>query len=360
MNKKLAFELSNAYGISGFEKSINEKVKKHLSKNVDEFEQDNLGSIIGIKRGIDDGPKIMLSAHMDEIGFIIKKIDDQGYVSFSPVGGWWDQVLLGQRVKIVNKYGEEFIGVIGSTPPHVLPKDKRNEIVKIDDMFIDLGVRSKDELIAKNICVGDMIVPDSVAVDMINDDYILGKAWDNRIGCLLLIEVMEKLKEEQHPNIVYAVGSTQEEIGLKGAKTSSFKINPDVGIALDTGIGGDVPNFPASAAKHTLGEGPLYTVMDAGMIINPRFKQYIEEIAKENNIPVHPEIMTGGATDAGAMSLAHQGSISTCICIATRYIHSHNGVISKKDVDYARDLVIAMIKGLDKKKFLHIVNKEEE
>ncbi len=358
MDKKLAFELSYAYGISGFEGNIKKIMQENMSANVDEFFVDNLGSLIGIKKGPEDGPKIMLAAHMDEIGFIVNKIDDNGYLYFTTVGGWWSQVLLGQRVRIVNKDGKSFVGVIGSTPPHVLPKEKRDEVVKIENMFIDLGAKDKEEVLKNNIDIGDMIVPDSIATDMLNDDYILGKAWDNRIGCLLMLEIMKELKDIELPNTVYAVATTQEEIGLKGAKTSSYTVNPDIAFALDTGIAGDVPNFPEHESKHKLGGGPLYVVMDAAMIINPRFKQYIDEMASRLNIPIHPEIMTGGATDAGSITVNGSGVIGTCISIATRYIHSHNSIISKKDVDYAKELVVNLLKDLDSKRLEEILGHE--
>ncbi len=355
MNKDLAFKLSNVAGTSGREENVKKIMKKELKSYVDEMIEDNIGSLVALKKGEENGPKIMLASHMDEVGFVVNKIDDNGYLFFSPVGGWWDQVLLAQKVKVVNSKGEEFIGVIGSKPPHILPKEQRNKIVEIKDMFIDLGAKDKEEIEKHNIAVGDMVVPDSIAMDMLNEDYVLGKAWDNRIGCLILIEVMQKLKGVKHKCNVYAVATVQEEIGLKGAKTSSNLVNPDIAIALDTGIAGDMPGVTKQEADAKLGDGPQYTIMDAGMIIHSGLKKFIQETAKENKIPLQAEILLGGATDAGGINVSGIGVPATCISLATRYLHAHNSIISKKDFDLAVELILALIKKLDNKKYKEIM-----
>ncbi len=355
MNKDLAFKLSNVAGTSGREENVKKIMKKELKEYVDEMTEDNIGSLVALKKGEENGPKIMLASHMDEVGFVVNKIDDNGYLFFSPVGGWWDQVLLAQKVKVINSKGEEFIGVIGSKPPHILPKEQRNKIVEIKDMFIDLGAKDKKEIEKHNIAVGDMIVPDSIAMDMLNEDYVLGKAWDNRIGCLILIEVMQKLKDVNHKCNVFAVATVQEEIGLKGAKTSSNLVNPDIAIALDTGIAGDMPGVTKQEADAKLGDGPQYTIMDAGMIIHSGLKNFIQETAKEKNIPLQAEILLGGATDAGGINVSGVGVPATCISLATRYLHAHNSIISKKDFDLAVELIVELIKKLDNKKYEEIM-----
>lgn len=355
MDKKLGFILSNTAGISGHEKKVKEIIKEELETLVDEFSSDNIGTLIGLKKGKENGPKIMLAAHMDEVGFIINQIDENGFIKFTPVGGWWSQVLLGQRVKVISSDNKEYIGVIGSTPPHVLPKEKRDKVVQINDMFIDLGVSSKEELENANIEVGNMIVPDSTAIDLINEDFVLGKAWDNRIGCLMLIEVMRKLKDQKIDANVYAVATVQEEIGLKGAKTSSTIINPDIALALDTGIAGDTPGITKDQAEAKLGLGPQYTIMDAGMIIHNGLKKFIKEVATKNEIPTQPEILLGGSTDAAAINISGSGVPSTCISLATRYIHSHNGIISKTDFDLAVKLIVELIKELNENKLESIL-----
>lgn len=357
MNLELLKKLSNASGTSGFESGIEKIMKTELTSYVDEFTKDNLGSLIAIKKGIKNGPKIMLAAHMDEVGFIINRIDDEGFVYFSPVGGWWDQVLLGQRVKVITQNLKEYIGVIGSKPPHVLDKETRSKVFKQEDMFIDLGVTSKEELIKVGVNIGDMIVPDSNAIDMISEDFLLGKAWDDRVGCFVLIEVMRRLNDINHDATVYAVSTVQEEIGLKGAKTSATKINPDIAIALDTGIGADTPQMTPKEGQCKLGEGPLVVLMDGGMIIHQGLKKYINEISENNKIPYQPEIMTGGSTDAASIQLTNTGVPTTAISLATRYIHSHNSIISKKDIESTIDLVLNLILNLTSEKLEEINGK---
>ncbi|MFV0288340.1 MAG: M42 family metallopeptidase [Mycoplasmatales bacterium] len=356
MNEQLGFALSNVSGISGHEENVRKIMEDNLQDYVDEFTFDKLGSLIGIKKGQGNGPKIMLAAHMDEVGFIVKQIDDNGYLKFSPVGGWWSQVLLGQRVKVVNSQNQEFIGVIGSTPPHVLPKEKRNEVVQIQDMFIDVGAKDKAEVEQNGINIGDMIVPDSTAVNLLNEDFVLGKAWDDRIGCLVLIEVMQRLAKVKHQADVYAVATVQEEIGLKGAKTAANKINPDIAFALDTGIAGDTPGMTKDQSQSDLGKGPQYTIMDGGMIIHNGLKKYIQEVAQEEKIAVQPEILLGGSTDAASINISGTGVPATCISLATRYIHSHNSIISKKDFQGAVDLLVNLIINLDNTKYEEIIN----
>lgn len=347
MNIELAKKLSDASGISGFESEVAQIVNNELKNLSLEVSEDNIGSLIFHKKGKENTPKIMLAAHMDEVGFMINHIDENGFCSFAPVGGWWDQVLLGQRVRVISNSGESYIGVIGSKPPHVLPKEERNKIVEIKDMFIDLGIKNKEQLKERNISVGCMVVPYSNATEMIDEDFLLGKAWDNRIGCLVLIEVLKQLEEEKIDNNVYAVFTVQEEVGLKGAKTSAYQVSPDIAFALDTGIAGDMPKMKAEDSSSKLGNGPQYTIMDGGMIINPKLKDLIEKIGEENNIPLQPEILLGGTTDAAAIQLIKEGIPSTCISLATRYLHSHNSIISKTDFDNTVKLIVELIKNIN-------------
>lgn len=178
----------------------------------------------------------MVAGHLDEVGFMVTKIDDRGFISFQTVEIWWSQVMLAQRVTITTRKGEEVIGVIGSKPPHILPVEARNKIVDIKAMFIDIGATSKEEALRRGVLPGDMVTPYFEFNVMRNDKHLLAKAWDNRIGCAIAIDVLRALKDEQHPNIVYGVGNVQEEVGLRGAKTSTHKIEPDIGFAVDVGI----------------------------------------------------------------------------------------------------------------------------
>lgn len=338
-------ELTEVDGISGYESEVRKLVERKFREFLPEenISYDNLGSIIG-KTGT-EGPKIMLSGHLDEIGMIVTKITDQGFIKFQTIGGWWSQVMLAQQVTITTSEGKKYLGVIGSKPPHILEEEEKKKPFKIDDMFIDLGVRSKEEVVNLGIKVGDMIAPNVKFQVMANEDTLLAKAWDNRIGCAIMLAVLEKLQHENHPNIVYGVGTVQEEVGLRGAKTASNIIKPDISIAVDVGIAKDTPGTDGSTK---LGSGPLFLLYDGGLIGHVGLRKLFVETAEEHQIPYQFDYLKRGATDAGAMHLAHAGSPAISLCIPSRYIHSHSSLISKSDFENCVKLVVEVIKKLNR------------
>src|SRR5699024_9469929 len=212
----------------------------YLSSYSDEVYTDHLGSLIGKKTGTENGPKVMVAGHLDEVGFMITRIDKDGFLYFQTIGGWWNQVMLAQRVTIMTKKGN-VTGVIGSKPPHILSPEERKKPVEIKDMFIDIGASSKEEAESLGVRPGDSVVRYLAFTHMTNEKILLAKAWDNRIGCAIAIEVLNRLKDENHPNIVYGVGTVQEEVGLRGARTSAHLIKPDIAFGVDVGIAGDTP-----------------------------------------------------------------------------------------------------------------------
>src|SRR5699024_9742686 len=211
--------------ISGHEKEARDVMEKYLSSYSDEVYTDHLGSLIGKKTGTENGPKVMVAGHLDEVGFMITRIDKDGFLYFQTIGGWWSQVMLAQRVTIMTKKGN-VTGVIGSKPPHILTAEERKKPVEIKDMFIDIGASSKEEAVF-GVQPRDSTVQYFEFTPLKNEKMLLAKAWDNRIGCAIAIEVLKQLKGEQHPNTVYGVGTIQEEVGLRGAKTSAHMIEPD-------------------------------------------------------------------------------------------------------------------------------------
>ena len=337
MNVELLKELTEVNGISGHEKRIKKIMERELNGHVDSMSEDNLGSFISNKKG--NGPKIMLAAHMDEVGFIVKYIDDNGFIFFEPVGGWWNQVMLAQKVTITTSKDKEIYGVIGSKPPHVLGVEERKKTVDMKDMFIDIGVSSKEEVINSGILVGDMITPYAEFMEMENSDYLMAKAFDNRIGCYIVIEVMKRLEKENLNADVYGVATVQEEIGLRGAKTSADIINPDIAIAVDTGIAGDTPKMTIDEAQSKIGKGPQIIVMDRSTFGNVDLRKKMLEVAFKHDIDTQLDFVPGGGTDAGNMHLAHDGAQGMSISIATRYIHSHLSIIHKKDVEQLIELL---------------------
>lgn len=341
-------DLTDANGIPGNERAPREVMKKYIAPYADSIETDNLGSLIAKKVGDENGPKIMVAGHLDEVGFMVTQIDDKGFIKFQTVGGWWSQVMLAQRVTITTRNGEEIIGVIGSKPPHILPAEVRNKVVDIKDMFIDVGAASKEEVLGWGVRPGDMVTPYFEFNVMKNNKYLLAKAWDNRIGCAIAIDVMKALKNENHPNILYSVGNVQEEVGLRGAKTSTFKIQPDIGFAVDVGIAGDTPGVTPKESNSKMGAGPQIVVYDASMVSHRGLREFVIDVAEENNIPYQFEALSGGGTDAGSIHVTANGIPALSIGIATRYIHSHAGILHRDDYENAVKLIVEVIKKLDR------------
>lgn len=341
-------ELTDAKGTGGNEREPRDVMKKHIEPFADEIDQDGLGSLIAKHTGDADGPKIMVAGHLDEVGFMISRIDDKGYLSFQTIGGWWSQVMLAQRVTIVTRKGDSITGIIGSKPPHILPAEVRNKPVNIKDMFIDIGAESREQAMEWGVTPGDMVVPYFEFTVMNNEKYLLAKAWDNRIGCAIAIDVMKELHKQGHPNTLFSVGAVQEEVGLRGAGTAAAKIKPDIGIAVDVGIAGDTPGVTAKEAAAKMGDGPQVILYDASMVGHKGLRDFIVDIAEENNIPYQFDSMSGGGTDAGSIHLSGNGVPSIAITVATRYIHSHAAMLHRDDYENAVKLIVEVIKKLDR------------
>jgi putative aminopeptidase FrvX len=340
-------ELTDAKGIPGNEREVREVMKKYIEPFADELTTDGLGSLIAKKVGKEGGPKIMVAGHLDEVGFMITQIDDKGFLRFQPVGGWWGQVMLAQRVTIVTRKGD-VTGVIGSKPPHILSPEARKKPVEIKDMFIDIGASSREEANEWGVRPGDMVVPYFEFTVMNNEKMLLAKAWDNRIGCAIAIDVLKQLKGVDHPNVVYGVGNVQEEVGLRGAKTASAKITPDIGFAVDVGIAGDTPGVSEREAMSKMGKGPQVVIYDASLVAHKGLRDLVTDTADELNIPYQFESIPGGGTDAGSIHLTHNGVPALPITIATRYIHSHAAMLHRDDYENAVKLIVEVIKRLDR------------
>ncbi|MFX3623963.1 MAG: M42 family metallopeptidase [Ectobacillus sp.] len=339
-------DLTDAKGIAGNEREPREVMKKYIAPYADEVTTDNLGSLVAKKIGEENGPKIMVAGHLDEVGFMITQIDDKGFLRFQTVGGWWSQVMLAQRVTIVTKSGD-ITGVIGSKPPHILPPEARKKPVEIKDMFIDIGASSKEEAMEWGVRPGDMVVPYFEFQVMKNEKMLLAKAWDNRIGCAIAIDVLKQLKNEKHPNIVYGVGTVQEEVGLRGAKTSANFIQPDIAFAVDVGIAGDTPGISEKEAQSKMGAGPQIILYDASIVSHKGLRDFVVNTADELSIPYQFDAIAGGGTDAGAIHVSMNGVPALSITIATRYIHSHAAMLHRDDYENAVKLIVEVIKRLD-------------
>jgi putative aminopeptidase FrvX len=343
---RLYEELTCAPGISGYEEPVRKVMRQYLEPVSDEIIIDNLGSIAGVKVGKEGGPRIMIAGHLDEVGWMVTMITKEGFLKIQPVGGWWSQVMLAQRVKVLTRKGE-LVGVVGSKPPHILPVEERNKVVQIKDMFIDIGASSDEEAKSFGVRPGDPIIPHCDFTVMPNPKILLNKAWDNRAGCAVAIMVLQQLQGQAHNNVVYACGTVQEEVGLRGATTLANRIQPDIGIALDVGIAGDVPGVAANEAQGKMGKGPLLLLFDASMVPNQPLRNFIIDVAEELGIPYQFDAIAGGGTDAGRIHVQGAGVPSIAIGFATRYIHSHAGLIHRDDMENAAKLVTEVIKRLD-------------
>jgi endoglucanase len=342
--QKLLKEITEVGGVPGYEREVRGIMRNYL-EDVATIERDKMGSFIGKHVGEGEAPRVMLVGHMDEIGFMVKLVTKEGFVKFQPLGGWWDQVLLGHRVVIKTAKGD-VLGVLGAKPPHLLDAEERKKVVEKKDMYIDVGACSEEEVREMGVRPGDPIIPVSEFTAMANPRFYLSKAFDNRLGCALAMQVLRQLADDGHPNAVYAVGTVQEEVGLRGAKTSACSINPDVAIILEVDIAGDVPGIEPEETAVKMGGGPTLFVYDNRMIPNLKLRDLVIATAEELDIPLQFSA-AAGATDGGMIHMHNEGVPSVVIGVPTRHIHSHNAILCRDDYDQALQLVVALVRKLD-------------
>lgn len=339
--------LTEAPGVSGYEKEIRQIIRKY-TESFSDILMDNLGSIICRKEGSQTNPRIMLPGHIDEIGFMVSHITKEGFIKFVPLGGWWEQVMLAQRVVVKTAKGD-VVGVVGSKPPHILSAEERKKMVEKKDMFIDIGAASAEE--AKSdfgVRPGDPIIPVCPFERMRNPKYMMAKAWDDRVGCALFIDVLRELAGKEHPNTVFGVGTVQEEVGLRGAGTAADVVNPDICLTLDVTVAGDIPGMKQDEMPNEkLGKGPVILLADGSAIPNIQLRDFAVAVAEENGIPYQFSALMGGGTDSGRVQFHRSGVPTLVIGMPTRYIHSHASIINYDDYENALKLLVAMIKKLD-------------
>jgi putative aminopeptidase FrvX len=335
--------LTELPGAPGNEHLVRSFMREQLSQYSDGIIQDNLGSIFGVKRGNDQGPTIMVAGHMDEVGFMITGITENGMIRFQPLGGWWSQVLLAQRVQIITNHGP-VIGVIGSIPPHLLDDAKRSKPMDIKNMLIDIGADNREDAIRIGIKPGQQILPICPFTPMANEKKILAKAWDNRYGCGLAIELLQELKAETLPNTLYSGATVQEEVGLRGAQTAANMINPDLFFALDASPANDMTGDKSEFGQ--LGKGALLRILDRSMVTHRGMREFVLDTAETHNIPYQYFVSQGG-TDAGRVHLSNEGVPSAVIGICSRYIHTHASMVHVDDYAAAKELLVKLVKACD-------------
>jgi len=338
-------ELTEAHGIPGYESPVRQVVRKYMEP-LGEVSQDKIGSVICKKAGKAENPRVMIAGHMDEIGFMVKHITDEGFIKFLNLGGWFDQVLLGQRVIVKTQKGD-VVGVIGVKPPHLLSAEERAKVIIRKEMYIDIGATSKEEVENAGVRAGDPVIPRADFVELANGKSLLSKAWDDRVGVALVINVLENFQQVEHPNTIYGVSTVMEEVGLRGAATSVNAIDPDVAIVLEADIAGDVPGVKPEESSVKLGKGPSVILHDARMIPNIKLRNLVVDTARELDIPLQFSSLEAGATDGGNIHLHKTGVPTVVISVPARHIHSHSSIIHRDDYDNTLKLLNAVIKKLD-------------
>lgn len=345
--EKLLKELTEANGVPGYETEVRNVIRRYFEP-LGEITQDRIGSLICKKTGDAAEPRVLLAGHMDEIGFMVKHITKEGFIRFTPLGGWWDQVLLAQRV-LIKTAKSDVIGVIGAKPPHLLSSEERKKLVEKKDMYIDIGATSQEEVEEAGVRVGDPVMPIGEFTVLANPKTYLAKAFDDRAGCALVITAMQSLVNRSHLNTLFGVATVQEEVGVRGATTSVEVVNPDVAIILETDIAGDVPGIKPEESPIKLGSGPTVLVYDARMIPNLKLRDLVIDVAKKSDIPLQMSAVEGGGTDGAAIHLHKSGVPTVVLAIPTRHIHSHNAIFHRDDFDHAVTLLTEVIQKLDKK-----------
>lgn len=328
-------------GAPGFESDIRKFVLSQIKDHIDEHHIDSMGNLIAVKKakGGGTGKKVMLAAHMDEIGFIVKHIDDQGFIRFHTLGGFDPKTLTAQRVIVHGN--EDVMGVMGTKPIHVMSPEERNKIVKIEDFFIDCGLPA--EKVKSLVSVGDPITRDRELIEM--GDCVNCKSIDNRVSVYILIEVLKQLHEQDLD--VYGVFTVQEEVGIRGAQVAAHQINPDFGLGIDTTIAYDLPGAQPHEQVTALGGGTAIKIMDASTICDPRMVRYLKKVADDNEIKWQPEVLTAGGTDtAGVQRTGKNGSIAGAVSIPTRHLHQVIEMAHKDDITASVELLVSSLSSM--------------
>ena len=339
-NVKLLAEICEVAGAPGYEQKVRDLVLKNIEGTVDSIEQDNIGNIYAIKKGKDNSKRVMISAHMDEIGFMVKHIDDNGFLRFHTLGGFDAKTLTAQRVIVHGK--KDLIGVMGSKPIHIMTAEERAKVVHLSDFFIDLGLTAEE--VKKQVSIGDVITRDRQLIEM--GECVNCKSIDNRVSVYILIETLKLM--ENLPYDVYGVFSVQEEVGLRGANVAAHNINPDFGFGLDTTIAYDLPDSKPEEQITKLGAGVAIKIMDASTICDYRMIRYQKEIADKYNIKWQPEVLPMGGTDTAAIQRSGKGgAISGAVSIPTRHLHQVIEMAHKADIEASVQLLKHCVENID-------------
>jgi endoglucanase len=349
--QQLLQALADAPGPSGFEEPVRKIMVERMKPLSEKLSYDGLGSVIAVQGT--SGPRIMVDAHMDELGGVVRRVSNDGYLTMQMLGGWLDQALVDQRWTIIGSKGP-VRAITGIRDIHIVPQEERTKVYARESIFLDVGAKNAAEVAALGLEPGDPVVPDAPfavmngAQNYQNQNY-LGKAWDDRVGCAVVIEAMKKLAHAPHPNQIFWVATVQEEIGLRGAHTSSDLVKPEIGIAIEGGVTRDAPKVGPEEAQELLGGGPAIFLYDSSALPNLKFVSMIKQTAKEKAIPLQSDLIQGYGDDSAEIQKSNGGAPTVNMVVPVRYTHSHNGIMNRGDFDKMVDLLVAVLQKLDAK-----------
>ncbi|MFL6707485.1 MAG: M42 family metallopeptidase [Massilia sp.] len=338
-------KLSNAAGPPGAEEAVRAIMVSEMKPYASvPLRYDGLGSVIA-QQGA-SGPRIMIDAHMDELGGMVRRVTPDGFVTMQMLGGWLDQALVDQRWIIIGSKGPVH-AVTGIRDIHIASTEERGKVYPREQIFLDVGARNAAELANMGISPGDPVVPDAPFLVLNGSNNYLGKAWDDRIGCAVLIEAMRRTSTMAHPNQLFYVATTQEEIGLRGARTATQTVKPDIGIAIEGGISGDTPGSKPEETQARLGAGPGMFLYDSSTLPNRKLVAFTRKVAAAARLPLQADLVQGYGDDSAEMQLNNGGTPTINLVVPVRYTHAHNGVVNRQDFDQMVELVVAMLMQLD-------------
>ncbi len=341
INFDLLKQLCETPGVSGREEHMRKLVAAELRPLTDTIESDNMGNVIAVKDGSGEGPRVMIAAHMDEIGFLVKYIDDNGFIRLLPVGGWDPRAMMAQRVLVHGFAGNILRGALmpGVKPTHLLTPEEASKPLKTDDYFVDLGLPA--DKVRAQVEVGDQVTMDRTAERVGNT--VVSKTLDNRLSVFVMIEALRKLKKSHLNADVIAVATTQEEVGLRGATTAAYALQPDIGIALDGTLAVDIPGGADSERVSQLGHGAAIKIFDSSLLCHPKLVRHFRDIAEARKIKHQLEILPRGGTDAGGIQRSRGGVPAFTLSIPMRYVHTVNEMAHIEDIQAAIDLLAAFL-----------------
>jgi putative aminopeptidase FrvX len=337
-------ELSDAPGPPGFEEAVRKVMVREMRPLSDSLRYDGLGSVIATQGA--SGPRVMIDAHMDELGGMVRRVTPDGFMSMQMLGGWLDQALPGQRWIIIGSKGP-VRAITGIRDVHVVPAEDRGKPFARESIFLDAGAKTASELAALGVQVGDPVVPDSQFAELNGTGAYVGKAFDDRVGCAVLLAAMQRMAHTRHPNQLLYVATVQEEVGLRGAQTAAALAKPDVAISLEGGVAGDAPGSRPEETQARLGGGPGIFLFDTSALPNRRMVALVRDTARTKGIPLQADLVQGYGDDSAELQRSNGGVPTVNLVVPVRYTHAHNGVTTRADFERTVDLVVALLERLD-------------